>query len=129
MEGLACMNTEQEYVEALPFLGTWLAGRRAKFVEGMARLQAEPIPVADVGDVIGVIVIDDDELEACYMPRERVLRKVISEGMPAEALAVMAAGARAGQMLALVITPEGRALIEIPVHLMIIQTQRGAAAN
>lgn len=120
------MSNEQEYVDAMPFLGTWLADRRAKFVEGMDQLQAEPLRIDEVGLLMGLIVIDDAGVDAHYVPRERVLAKAMHEsGMPAEALAVINMGADPGKMLALIVTPEGRALVEIPVSLRIINKSGG----
>jgi len=107
--------TEQDYINAIPFLAGWEPKARAQFVEGVDRLQAIPL-TGPIDSWVGVLLIDHTgKLDARVMPRADCLSLATgAEGMESQVREALEAVRGPGYFMIWIMTPWCEAVIGVP---------------
>lgn len=94
---------------------------RANVVEGFRRLDHLPLASPDVSGLMGVILADDDRVEAAVVSRARALEIGKRHGVKLEKLDRFLALLKPDALGVMILTPQGEGFIEQGVEFIHVQ--------
>lgn len=114
---MQAMN-EQHYVSLLPFLADWADGDRARFVAGMAELQAWRFQSTQIDNLIGVLIIDAEGHDVRVIQKDECHKRAVEWEFSEPELDAIASRGRPGALDVLLMCGTVRVVFCMPVQLI-----------